>query len=137
MLWLSEWIVDMPSLQSINIGQHNMIYVKNFLINGLESLQTLSIDYRSFYSVSSGSCSISNCPLLSSIYLGGDVFEKYKYFVLQNVPSLQSITMSYDNFVSSTVFDINRISLLQSIIPRFTWIKTIIKNTFNRFLWLP
>ena len=101
----------MPKLQTINIGRENMKYVKNFLLNEFESLQSISIGYYSFYSTSLGDCVISNCPLLTSIYFGSGAFNKYYYFVLQNVPSLQSITLDSSNFLASDLFDINRIIL--------------------------
>ena len=101
----------MPKLQTISIGSCNMRYVKNFLLNGFESLQSISIDYYSFNIASLGDCIISNCPFLTSIYFDDEVFYSYKYFVLQNVPSLQSITLVSHNFYSSNLFDINRISL--------------------------
>ena len=101
----------MPKLQTINIGSYNMIYVKNFLLNEFESLQSISIGASSFDIASLGDCIISNCPLLTSIFFDDYAFEDYNYFVLQNVPSLQSITLWYRNFYSSNLFDINRISL--------------------------
>ena len=85
-----------------------MRYVKNFLIDGFESLKTLSIGEYSFDSVSLGDCVISNCPLLSSMSFGNYAFEYYIYFVLQNVPSLQAISLHSYNFYSSNLFDIHR-----------------------------
>ena len=87
--------------------------VQYFLLDGFESLQSLSIGWHSFASVSTGDCIISNCPLLSSIHFGDYAFEDYHYFVLQNVPSLQSITMSQHNFHASNLFGIHRISFIR------------------------
>ena len=103
----------MPKLRTINIARENMRYVKNFLLNEFESLQSISIGASSFYSASLGDCIISNCPLLTSIYFGSGAFNQYYYFVLQNVPSLQSITMSQHNFHASNLFGIHRISFIR------------------------
>ena len=100
----------MPSLKTINIGRENMRNVRNFTINGFESLETLSVGSSSFWLNSGarndGECIISNCPELISITFDESAFREYEIFRLQNLTNLQSVTLNGANFKYSSIFDI-------------------------------
>lgn len=102
----------MPKLQVINMQSRNFRYTKSFVIDGFESLQSITIGSECFYDSSKNektySCTISNCPLLSSIAFGSYAFYYYSVFDLQNVPNLKSITMNDYNFKESSILQINR-----------------------------
>ena len=102
----------MPKLQVINMQSRNFRYTKSFVIDGFESLQSIIIGNECFYDSSKNentySCTISNCPLLSSIAFGSHAFHRYSVFNLLNVPNLQSITMNGYNFAASSLLQINR-----------------------------
>ena len=102
----------MPKLQVINMQSRNFRYTKSFVIDGFESLQSIIIGNECFYDSSKNentySCTISNCPLLSSIAFGSYAFCSYSVFDLQNVPNLKSITMNDYNFAASSLFQIDR-----------------------------
>lgn len=101
----------MPALKSISIGSYNMKNVRNFTIDGLESLQTLSVGVNSFLlnnvQRNDGEVRISNCPLLQSIIFESSSFEDYNVFRVNNVPSLDTIDMKGDNFRYTYSFDID------------------------------
>ena len=97
----------------MSLGHYNMRNIRNFTIDGFESLQTLSVGENSFWLNSGarndGECIISNCPELRSITFGRAAFGEYEIFRLQNLPYLQSVTLNGANFKYSSVFDIESI----------------------------
>ena len=83
----------MTSLKTINIGTYNMKNVRNFTINGFESLETISINTGSFSSSTSTQKSgsevvIRNCHRLNSVWIGDSVFADFQRFTLSNLTSL-------------------------------------------------
>ena len=82
-------------LKSINIGYNCFMNVREFVIDGLESLERVKIGelcFRiSFYERNDGVCRITNCPNLRQLEIGDDSFEDFKSFELSNLNSIQSI----------------------------------------------
>ena len=111
----------------MNIGNNKFNQVSTFMIEGFQSLTTLSIGSNSFTQKKndygndidkSKSFHILNCAKLESIEIGEYSFSDYGGdFELNNLPELQSLiigsnsTDSY-NFYSSSSFEIESIILI-------------------------
>ena len=82
-------------IKSITIGNHCFKHVREFVIDGLESLERVKIGDRCFRidheERDDGVCRITNCPNLRQLEIGDDSFADFKSFVISNLNSLQSI----------------------------------------------
>ena len=89
-------------LKSISIGNHCFQNVREFVIDGLESLESVKIGGGCFRigdeERDDGICRITNCPNLRQLEIGSRSFEDFKSFELSNVNSLQSINFGIDCF---------------------------------------
>ena len=82
-------------LKSINIGYNCFMNVREFVVDGLESLESVKIG-RICFRISDderndGICRITNCSNLRQLEIGDDSFEDFKSFELSNLNSIQSI----------------------------------------------
>ena len=82
-------------LKRIEIGNGCFKNVREFVINGLECLESMKIGKKSF-SISDkerddGVCRITNCPNLRQLEIGDYSFRDFKSFELSNLNSIQSI----------------------------------------------
>ena len=79
-------------LKSIIIGNDCFNHVREFVIDGLESVnigkKCFRIDRKER---DDGICRITNCPNLRHLEIGNRSFEDFKSFEISNVNSLQSI----------------------------------------------
>ena len=82
-------------LKRIEIGDWCFRYVREFVIDGLESLESIKIGKYSFMidyeERDDGVCRITNCPNLRQLEIGNWSFRDFKSFEISNVNSLQSI----------------------------------------------
>ena len=88
-------------LKSINIGYNCFMNVREFVIDGLASLESVIIGEKCFrindYTKWShderndGVCRITNCPNLHQLDISGGSFGNFKSFELSNLNSIQSI----------------------------------------------
>ena len=82
-------------LKRIEIGNQCFEYVREFVIDGLESLESVKIGVLCFgidwEERDDGICRITNCPNLRQSEIGHDSFYYFKSFELFYVNSLQSI----------------------------------------------
>ena len=82
-------------LKSITIGYGCFESVREFVIDGLESLESVKIGEECFRigeeERDDGVCRITNCPNLTQLEIGNWSFEDFKSFELSNLNSLQSI----------------------------------------------
>ena len=97
---------EFKKLKRIEIGNGCFKHVREFVIDGLESLEIMKIggkcfrpkalddmsdeDIRSFIPTN-GVCRITNCPNLRQLEIGDSSFEDFKSFELSNLNSIQSI----------------------------------------------
>ena len=84
-------------LISITIGIKCFKHVRDFVIDGLESLESVKIGKECFRisddERNDGICRITNCPNLTKLEIGYCSFRDFKSFELSNLNSLQSITL--------------------------------------------
>ena len=70
-------------------------YVREFVIDGLERLESIIIGNNCFIidyeERDDGVCRITNCPNLRQLEIGDYSFEDFKSFELSNLNSIQSI----------------------------------------------
>ena len=90
-------------LKRIEIGKECFHYVREFVIDGLESLESVKIGERCFRIEEwnervDGVCRITNCPNLTQLEIGNWSFEDFKSFELSNLNSLQSIQFGWECF---------------------------------------
>ena len=82
-------------LKRIEIGYKCFEHVREFVIDGLESLEYIMIGGECFrigwYKRDDGICRITNCPNLRELEVGRHSFMDFKSFELSNLNSLQSI----------------------------------------------
>ena len=102
----------MPSLKTINIGSDNMRNVRNFTINGFESLETISINTGSFRSSTStqksgSEVNIRNCHRLNSVWIGDYAFADFQRFTISNLTSLESLTTTDYSLSLTTMFELS------------------------------
>ena len=81
-------------LKSISMGNHCFQHVREFVIDGLESLESVKIGEKCFEIDDDSLCRITNCPNLRQLEIGNWSFDDFKSFKLSNVNSLQSIKFS-------------------------------------------
>ena len=86
-------------LKSITIGNHCFQNVREFVIDGLECLESVKIGRKCFRigreKRNDGVCRITNCPNLRQLEIGDRSFWDFKSFELSNLNSLQSINFGY------------------------------------------
>ena len=86
-------------LKSITIGSSCFQNIRDFVIDGLESLESVKIGGEcfkiSYEERNDGICRITNCPNLRQLEIGNDSFEDFKSFELSNLNSIQSIKFGY------------------------------------------
>ena len=89
-------------LKRIEIGNQCFRYVREFVIDGLERLESVKIGKECFKidyeERDDGVCQITNCPNLRQLEIDYQSFEDFKSFELSNVNSLQSIKFGWDCF---------------------------------------
>ena len=82
-------------LKSINIGYNCFMNVREFVLDGLESLESVIIAGWCFgisdKERDDGVCRILNCPNLRQLEISGGSFGDFKSFELSNLNSIQSI----------------------------------------------
>ena len=117
-------ITDYDSIVLIDIGDDNLMYVNEFIIDGLNHLNSLCIGMNSFTTAKnsfgnnlSRSFSILNCDELESIEIGRYCFSDYSGgFELFNLPNLATIKIGhiggisynfrYSSFVIKGIIDV-------------------------------
>ena len=90
-------------LKSITIGKDCFKHVREFVVDGLESLESVIIGEKCFRidwkkERDDGICRITNCPNLRQLEIGYGSFEDFKSFEISDVNSLQSIKFGHDCF---------------------------------------
>ena len=89
-------------LKQVEIGNECFEHVREFVIDGLESLESVKIGEWCFRiggnERDDGVCRIANCPNLHQLNLGYDSFSDFQSFEISNVNSLQSIKFDEDCF---------------------------------------
>ena len=92
--------IDFPNtlhnLKSITIGNECFKNVREFVVDGLESLESVKIGEYCFRisdwgERDDGICRITNCPNLRQLEIGDDSFVDFQSFELSNLNSIQSI----------------------------------------------
>ena len=108
-------LIDYRNILSIEIGNDNLMYVNEFVINGLNQLKSLKIGTTSFTEQKdnwdvmtinpSRSFHILNCDELESIEIGRYSFSDYGgLFKLNNLPLLYSIKIGEIEYDSSNFY---------------------------------
>ena len=97
-------------LKELEIGNNCFTYVREFVLDGLEKLESVKIGewcFRISYDErDDGVCRITNCPNLRQLDIGDGSFSDFNQFELSNVNSLQSITFgNYCFYVREFVLD--------------------------------
>ena len=86
---------EVKSLKRIEIGSWCFQHVREFVIDGLESLESVKIGKEcfriSYKKRDDGICRITNCPNLRQLEIGDDSFKDFQSFELSNLNSIQSI----------------------------------------------
>ena len=99
---------EFKRLKRIEIGKHSFKHVREFVIDGLESLESVKIDDWCFTideeEHDDGVCRITHCPNLRQLEIGGGSFIDFKSFEISNVNSLQSIKFGSQCFVYAEDF---------------------------------
>ena len=95
---LSEFNTDnLKGIKRVEIGNGNYKTVTQFVIDGLNELETVDIKQNSFYldwDAGKGSkCLIMNCDQLREIHIGPGSFQCYESLELKDLPSLTSIQL--------------------------------------------
>ena len=87
--------IDLPKLKSIEMKWNCFEHVRELVIDGLESLESVIIGEWGFRisddERNDGVCRITNCPNLRQLEIGDNSFEDFKSFELSNLNSIQSI----------------------------------------------
>ena len=86
---------EFKKLKVIEIGNECFTHVREFVLDGLASLESVKIG-RECFRISGnerndGICRITNCPNLRQLEIGNESFRDFKSFELFNVNSIQSI----------------------------------------------
>ena len=93
---------EFKRLKRIQIGNKCFKHVREFVIDGLESLESVKIGEYCFRisgeERNDGVCRITNCPNLRQLEIGDYSFADFKSFELSNVNSLQSIIFGNECF---------------------------------------
>ena len=82
-------------LKRIEIGNRCFQHVRKFVLDVLESVESVKIGMQCFIingeERNDGICRITNCPNLSQLEIGNWSFQDFKSFELSNLNSIQSI----------------------------------------------
>ena len=107
-------LINYRNILSIEIGNDNLMYVNEFVMNGLNQLKSLKIGTTSFTEQKdnwnmvntnpSRSFHILNCSKLKSIEIGEYSFSDYSIFKLSNLPLLYSINIGEVEYDSLNFF---------------------------------
>ena len=108
-------LINYRNILSIEIGNDNLMYVNEFVMNGLNQLKSLKIGTTSFTEQKdnwdvmainhSRSFHILNCEHLQSIEIGEFSFADYSgTFELKNLRSLSTITIGHPGTWSSNFY---------------------------------
>lgn len=91
------------NLKVITVADGSLKHIREFVIDGLISLKTVSIGEMCFRisnrKRNDGICRITNCPNLCHLEIGTHCFADFKSFELSNLNSLQSITIGNECFL--------------------------------------
>ena len=91
-----------PQLESITIGSWCFQDVRELVIDGLASLESVRIGEKSFRmgwgNPDDGICLIKNCPNLRQLEIDNESFADFHSFEIYSVNSLQSIKFGYSCF---------------------------------------
>ena len=89
-------------LRFITISSNSFKNVREFVLDGLEKLESVKIGWGNFRisdeEREDGICQITNCPNLRELDIGNASFGYFKKFELSNVNSLQSIQFGDECF---------------------------------------
>ena len=89
-------------LKSITIGNECFKNVREFVLDGLESLESVKIGEYCFRisddERDDGICRITNCPNLRQLEIGDESFQDFQSFELSNLNSIQSINFGHSCF---------------------------------------
>ena len=106
-------------LKSLTICDFGFEKVRRFVIDGLESLESVKIGYKCFRigeeERDDGVCRITNCPNLRQLEIGDNSFFDFKSFELSNVNSIQSIEFGGKCFKHVREFVIDGLESLESV----------------------
>ena len=98
-----EFFQSFSELKRIEIGNECFQHVREFVIDGLESLESVKIGEKCFRisekERDDGICRITNCPNLRQLEMGDNSFIDFKSFELSNLNSIQSINFGDDCFL--------------------------------------
>ena len=95
-------ITNCPNLRQLEIGDYCFQHVREFVIDGLDNLESVQIG-GSCFRISDderddGVCRITNCPNLRQLEIGGYSFYYFNSFELSNLNSIQSIKFGWRCF---------------------------------------
>ena len=104
-------------LKRIEIGNHAFLsfgcfeHVREFVIDGLESLESVKIGKKCFgidlwQERDDGLCRITNCPNLRRLEIGNGSFKDFQSFELSKLNSLQSIQFGSCCFLYAEEFSL-------------------------------
>ena len=97
-------------LKSITIGYFCFKHVREFVVDGLESLESMKIGDNCFRISDNerddGVCRITNCPNLRQLEIGDYSFQDFKSFELSNLNSIQSIKFGDNCFKYAEEFSL-------------------------------
>ena len=109
----------LAKLKRIEIGHQCFKHVREFVIDGLISLESVKIGKKCFRKVdekrSKGVCFITNCPNLHQLEIGKKSFSDFNSFELSNLNSLQSIQFGDHYFQKIRKFVIDGLGSLESV----------------------
>ena len=104
------WTLDLPQLKTILIGYNCFTNVREFVIDGLASLESVKISKYCFRMGNEkrddGICRITNCPNLRQLEIDNGSFGDFRSFKLSNVNSLQSIQFGWGCFKYAEEFSL-------------------------------
>jgi len=93
---------EFKKLKRIELGNKCFKHVREFVVDGLESLESVKFGRHCFRisweERNDGLCRITNCPNLRQLEIGNNCFFDFKSFELSNVNSLQSIEFGWKCF---------------------------------------
>ena len=99
---MKMYLSEFKKLKRIEIGNNCFKNVREFVVDGLESLESVKIG-RNCFRISDkerndGVCRIMNCPTLRQLEIGHYSFEDFQSFELSNLNSIQSIKFGWKCF---------------------------------------
>ena len=111
---------EFKQLKKIDIGNECFKNVREFVLDGLEKLESVKIGRKCFRISNKeerddGLLRITNCSNLTQLEIGSGSFKDFKQFELSNVNSLQSITFGEDCFKNVHEFVLDGLDKLESV----------------------